>query len=63
MQQPTKVMKPHVNQVQETYSKDKAEDKAKAVVEEGEFTKDVDDEVGDSTTHHTCPQFGNSREK
>ena len=43
-------MKPRENQVQATESKD--EDHEEAFLEEEAFTKDVEDYVGNSTSHH-----------
>ena len=46
-------MKQWQNQVQAT----EAKYEENAVVEEEVVTKDVEDEVGASTSHHTCIQF------
>ena len=59
MYQPPEKPKPRSNKVQAT----EAKDEAKAVMGGEVVTKDVEDEAGDSTFHHTHRQFKTSRDK
>ena len=59
MQQTPEVAEPWLNQVQAT----EAKEKVKEILDEVAVTKDVEDEVGASTAHHTLHWFGTPSEK